>query len=221
MHPDLLPTLRAKAGNIAEAAEALSISRQTIYNKIREDPALAAAVEKIRQVANKPGSVSAAIRRLTIDPEAVEARSFAAKTSLRAAARAIAIETIAERTNLSQREVSHRIARDKAMRNALNRKLPREEGDREERELFPAGLTHEQWAWLKTQGKGTAATILANIKAWPEVSPSTIAEPRQTSFLLPVSSKRALEAEAERQKVSPVQLFRAVIDAARATPKAA
>lgn len=213
----ILAALRKNQGNMTATARALGWSRQHLYNQIDLAPDLQEALDKIRARHDQQRDVTVGmIRVLKLDPDEVKLRALAAKVPERAAARALAVEALAQKTNRPKRDVVHTVASDPKLEEALAAKLPPVSDEKPvPKGIFPCSLTHDQAVWLREQGKGYVGKLLDELQTFPEVSQAErdgdVMAARQTSFYVADKARRRLLAEAKRQRVSPIVLFRAVV----------
>lgn len=209
---DILKALRDNKGNITRAARAAGLSRQTFYNQIT--PEIDAHLAELRErVGAKRDVTPELIQEVPVDPEEVTLRAMVDQVPERSAARAVLIGALASATNRAKRDVVHLVATTPALASAFEARLPAET-DEPRKVLLAVSLTVPQWRWIREQGKGTAARLLAELKTYPKAKTSPVDAPRSTSFLVSEVTRNRLYLEAQKQGVSHVAVFRAVVDRA-------
>lgn len=211
----ILTVLRRNKGNMTATAKELGWSRQHLYNQITPDMKEALGAVRAKHDQRRDVTVGM-IRVLKLDPEEVTLRALAGKVPERAAARALAVEILAKRANRPKREVVHLVSSDPDLEAALDAKLPPVSDEKPiAKGIFPCSLTHEQAVWLRGQGKGYVGKLLDELTSFPEVSQAErdgdVMAARQTSFYVADKARARIVAEAKRQGVSPIVLFRAVV----------
>ena len=213
----LIATLKEKEGRVAATASALRVSRQAVYQHIKDDPRVAAALDKIRaRVKRKRVPLDRALREVVFADGEIARRAAEEDITPRAAARALVFAKVTAATGRSARDVTAEICGSTALAQALEDLLPPIDNSRldEGRTTMSTSLTAEQLRWIRSQPDGTVAKLLAASADFPAVSDTT-AEKTPTTFSVRTADATRLREAAAQRKETTQTLIRQVIEVAR------
>lgn len=205
-------------GNKDKASHALGITRQGLYHRIHQSKALQDVVEEIRQ-AKKSRVKDIGEMLATVDAEAMQAEALRIAAQKNLSARVVGrerlIAKLQELTLRSERDIIAELKQE-PLKSAFEAKLPPSNSKKFEADhrVFPVSLTHEQWEWMRSQRRGTAADLIRKSKPIEGPIPPDPTLPCQTSYSIPLSTLNKLDGLASGANSNPSAVFRHIINTA-------